>query len=56
MASCSMTFVLYLTIALESTDLNTRSNILKTYVFSADIYFLWALDAQNKKMENCGYF
>jgi len=64
MASCSMTFALYLTIALESTDFNTTQTwvaIFKTmsYVCSADIYFLWALDAQkkkNKKMENFGYF
>ena len=44
---------LYFAITLESQDFNTTQTqvgmFLKTpYVYSADIYFLWAVDVQNK--------
>ena len=57
----AMTLALHLAIALESKDFNTTQTwvgmILNTpYVFSADVYFLWAVDGQNKKMEIRGDF
>ena len=58
----AMTLPLYLAIALESKDFNTTQTwvgmiLNMPYVFSADIYFLWVVDARNmKKMENWGDF
>jgi len=57
MACCGMSFALYLAITLESTDFNTTQTCVAkntSYVCSADIYFLWALDVRNKKKEEVG--
>ena len=58
-----MTVPLYLVIALESKDFNTTQTwvgIILKYAtcFSADVYFLWAVDVRNKKkkMEIRGNF
>jgi len=57
MASQSMTLALYLAIALEGKDFNTTQTwvgmFLKyTICFSADTFFLRAVDARNKKEED----